>query len=574
MNMKKSMRIMVGIVCGIPVATALACSIASLPIKPTKEQHIVEPTEEEKQKELPEGQTTTSYSLQLAEPLDSTKGQKIECSANVTEASLFGTTVNVTNVTTIGQAVSVNTEIVLPQNSNGNVWVKFNIITTCKNDDQTIVWTQTTTGFKQSATLDLDSHAITQESKVSKTSISCDKTKINSTDSVKLTINNTRSTPITDANLTIVVGNSTINTSIGEIAVGSQKYAEYNVSAINQLLQAAGKPAMSSNDSISFKLVRKGAYTVTTDNRLYQLNELNEPALVADTKIPENAFLVKNPETTDLVLSSKTFSRFIWDVPGTSADIWLLKGEFFNEGAGKSGAFTLNIHGIVDSQNNLLSSIRSYWKFDEQGYVHNYGVNYGDITLNLFNLKVAGRNGAIDQAAAAEGKSWSDISEGFMAATSTFTATDCTFEGAYCLWYASAQYTRCTFDSTKTWKESGGGTNYPMWIYSNAQARFDNCTFKSAGKAIKIYCTGGQTIVVNECRFELDQDYIITKTGKTPELKCPIDVGNNSTSSNIDIYYKNCYYQPKWQQQKTDFIKIDSSITSYIIVHQEDLPTE
>ncbi len=105
--------------------------------------------------------------------------------------------------------------------------------------------------------------------------------------------------------------------------------------------------------------------------------------------------------------------------------------------------------------------------------------------------------------------------------SSKVTYKDCTLVGKQFLYASDVEFENCTFINDD---------DYTVWTYGSSNASFKNCTFKTGGKAILIYCedaTHTNNVIVEDCVF-YDNDNLKTK-------KAAIEIGDSQPIAGLKV---------------------------------------
>lgn len=202
----------------------------------------------------------------------------------------------------------------------------------------------------------------------------------------------------------------------------------------------------------------------------------------------------------------------------SSVDIYLIYGKYEIYGERIGSIVEVNLHGVHDSSDNMVSTLDDY-NYDIEGVEKIwYAIGYEIYCDNMM----------------LEGKDDADITWQGGILCNHIQCEYCLIKGARATYCDTCTFLNCDFDSTNVVGVSGTDSDYSVFLY-NRYATFHNCHFKSIGKAIKIYSHGA---VQNNSYEFVDCDFTITEH---VEPKPAINVDSiYQSETRYQVYVSNC----------------------------------
>lgn len=231
----------------------------------------------------------------------------------------------------------------------------------------------------------------------------------------------------------------------------------------------------------------KDSYILQDNKLFYSCPDCMEKVAVTDTEVEALAgkVLVKNGDT--LSVSDKTLSQLL-STATNGLELYLANGDYTPaqiKNTSATEAVKVTITGLNDKDGNKAAFLQLYNSADTE----TNGFYFRKLDITVRNLNLVGQdedaNGDANHGA------------GFVYADKLLVE-DCVFTKSQCLWNAGATYTI----KNSTFNCSDLGSKYAMWTRGNGTWNFENCTFNTNGKAIKLYHSTG-TVNVTGCTFNV-----------------------------------------------------------------------
>lgn len=469
--------------------------------------NIIEPKTEEKQHTCDEGTNICTYSFEVKENVKLEDSSEVYVELTDIKTDREDVEVNLVDqkATRDGRKFKFQVKISAKSNNQTNIAVEFSSKFECKTNGKSD-WTQKVSGYKITKVVDTEQHTISANSNVFNVEAKSDKLNIDETTPVTLTFTNKRTTDVEDAKLVVFANEKSIVLNIGSIKYDEPKVISYTKAQLQEEF-AKQQLTIGDNDSISFSLTRVGAYHIQ-DKRLYKYNIYNVPELCSDDELDtlENKFLYYDDENFEYHINDEelTFPKYIQSTSSTKANhVYLLKGTYWPNGANcSSGIAELHVYGLLNSKNEKVSSFRTYR--DRANPEFDYGMGEESIKFYIDDCNMLGR--PTDP----EKTDW--ITDGMVCPY--LECNNCDFTGSYTASTTKCHFYNCTFNTSNTTKGSRPGlkNNNAMFLYGGSTADFENCTFNSIGKAVKIYygtVAESKTFEFNfkGCKFNLLKNY-------------------------------------------------------------------
>ena len=231
----------------------------------------------------------------------------------------------------------------------------------------------------------------------------------------------------------------------------------------------------------------KESYVLKNGKLYYYCPDCFEKVALTDTEFAALAgkVLVKNGDT--LSVSDKTLSQLL-STATNGLELYLANGDYTpaqikNTSATESVKVTIT--GLNDKDGNKAAFLQLYNPADTE----TNGFYFRKLDITVRNLNLVGQ----DEDANGDSRHGA----GFVYANSLLVE-DCVFTKSQCLWNEGATYTI----KNSTFNCSDLGDKYAMWTRGNGTWNFENCTFNTNGKAIKLYHSTG-TANVTGCTFNV-----------------------------------------------------------------------
>lgn len=191
-----------------------------------------------------------------------------------------------------------------------------------------------------------------------------------------------------------------------------------------------------------------------------------------------------------------------------AADVYFIYGEYNLRGNRDGAQVEIKVHGLNNNEGEINATILNYMVGDDGKY---YYVPLHGIKFTIDNVIM---------------KSSFKYSDGFYFGlfSDSLICNNCRFIGKHSLYANYVEINNSTLDTTMI--TSDNLTDYAMYVYGSYTVFFNQCTFNSLGKAIKIYNEGytPSDVTANNCVFnvieprlsnkaaiEIDSTYLVDK---------------------------------------------------------------